>query len=327
METDQMGSPRALLPMALGGVAFGLGCAAKWTGIYAGAGLAVLYLCVLYARWQQKRPGFRAEFRTAAVGGVLFYVLLPLCLYIGSYLPYWWRDPAFSLSDWWQCQVSMFSYHATLKATHPFESRWYTWLLGLRPVWYYRNGYLPYGMKASIAGMAGPVIWLVGLAALVGLLWHQVSGRGSRQGAGVLILYGTQLIPWMLVTRCTFLYHYFPSSMFCLAALSLVLALSATSEVLALSEALADSEVLADAEVLAGSEALVLAGSDTDVLDGAVEAGVLEEEESVPQATRDSAISAATARTRTFFIVKTSIFSILYTASLPAPQSAAQGHL
>ena len=158
------------------------------------------------------------------MGGVLFYVLLPLCLYIGSYLPYWWRDPAFSLSDWWQCQVSMFSYHATLKATHPFESRWYTWLLGLRPVWYYRNGYLPYGMKASIAGMAGPVIWLFGLAALVGLLWHQVSGRGSRQGAGVLILYGTQLIPWMLVTRCTFLYHYFPSSMFCLAALALVLA-------------------------------------------------------------------------------------------------------
>ena len=218
------GVNRALLPMALGGVAFGLGCAAKWTGIYAGAGLAVLYLGVLYARWQQKRPGFRAEFRTAAVGGVLFYVLLPLCLYIGSYLPYWWRDPAFSLSDWWQCQVSMFSYHATLKATHPFESRWYTWLLGLRPVWYYRNGYLPYGMKASIAGMAGPVIWLVGLAALVGLLWHQVSGRGSHQGAGVLILYGTQLIPWMLVTRCTFLYHYFPSSMFCLAALALVLA-------------------------------------------------------------------------------------------------------
>ena len=95
---------------------------------------------------------------------------------------------------------------------------------------------------------------------------------------------------------------------------------SATSEVLALSEALADSEVLADAEVLAGSETLVLAGSDTDVLDGAVEAGALEEEESVPQATRDSAISAATARTRTFFIVKTSIFSILYTASARAAE-------
>ena len=218
------GVQHALLPMALGGVAFGLGCAAKWTGIYAGAGLAVLYLGVLWARRQQGRPGFWAEFRLAALGGVLFYVVLPLCIYVASYLPYWWRQPDFSLGDWWRCQLSMYSYHATLKATHPFESRWYTWLLGLRPVWYYRNGSLPYGMKASIAGMAGPVIWVVGLAALVGLFWHQVSGRGSRQGAAVLILYGTQLIPWMLVTRCTFLYHYFPSSMFCLAALALMLA-------------------------------------------------------------------------------------------------------
>lgn len=218
------GVQHALLPMALGGIAFGLGCAAKWTGIYAGAGLAVLYLGVLWARRQQGRPGFWAEFRLAALGGVLFYVVLPLCIYVASYLPYWWRQPDFSLGDWWRCQLSMYSYHATLKATHPFESRWYTWLLGLRPVWYYRNGSLPYGMKASIAGMAGPVIWVVGLAALVGLFWHQVSGRGSRRGAAVLILYGTQLIPWMLVTRCTFLYHYFPSSMFCLAALALVLA-------------------------------------------------------------------------------------------------------
>ena len=39
----------AVLPMFLGGLAFGLGCASKWTGIYAGAGLAVLYLgCLLY---------------------------------------------------------------------------------------------------------------------------------------------------------------------------------------------------------------------------------------------------------------------------------------
>ncbi len=90
-------------------------------------------------------------------------------------------QPSFSLGDWWQCQVSMYSYHSTLQATHPFESRWYTWLLGLRPVWYYRNGYLPYGIKASIVGMAGPVIWLAGLAALVGLLWRQVSGAAAAR--------------------------------------------------------------------------------------------------------------------------------------------------
>jgi hypothetical protein len=123
-----------------------------------------------------------------------------------------------------QADIGLYGSFATTGKGHGTDRALVAGLLGLRPVWYYRNGYLPYGMKASIAGMAGPVIWLVGLAALVGLLWHQVSGRGSRQGAGVLILYGTQLIPWMLVTRCTFLYHYFPSSMFCLAALALVLA-------------------------------------------------------------------------------------------------------
>lgn len=219
----QKGVCGSLLPMALGGVAFGLGCAAKWTGIYAGAGLAVLYLGVLYARWRQNQPGFAREFRTAALGGVVFYVVLPLCIYIASYLPYWWRDSSFGLTDWWRCQVSMYEYHANLEATHPFESRWYTWLLGLRPVWYYQNTHLPQDLKASIAGLGGPVIWLVGLVCLVVLLWHQVSGRGSRAGAGVLILYGTQLIPWMLVPRCTFLYHYFPSSMFCLAAIVLCL--------------------------------------------------------------------------------------------------------
>lgn len=221
-----VGVNKSILPMFLGGLAFGLGCASKWTGIYAGAGLAVLYLGVLYARWRQNQPGFAAEFRTAFLGGVAFYVVLPVCIYVASYLPYWWRNPDFTLGDVWQCQLSMFNYHSTLVATHPFESRWYTWLLGLRPVWYYSNSHLPAGMKGSIAGMAGPVIWLGGLLALLRLLWRQVSGRGSRQGAGVLILYGTQLIPWMMVTRCTFLYHYFPSSIFCLAAIALVLAMA-----------------------------------------------------------------------------------------------------
>ena len=214
----------SLLPMALGGVAFGLGCASKWTGIYAGAGLAVLYLGVLYARWRQRPPQFWREFRLAGVGGILFYVLLPFVIYLAAYLPYLWYDPGFDLNDWWNCQTYMYWYHSTLEATHPFESRWYTWLLDLRPVWYYQNTHLAEGLKGSIAGLGGPVLWLAGLAAVQLLYWRQASGRGGRACAGVLILYATQLVPWMLVARCTFLYHYFPSSMFCLAALALVLA-------------------------------------------------------------------------------------------------------
>lgn len=220
----EKGIDNALLPMALGGVAFGCGCAAKWTGIYAGVGLAILYFGVLYARWRRKPANFRQEFVTAAWGGVLFYVLLPFVIYLGAYLPYCWKDPSFGIGDWWNCQVYMYEYHSTLDATHPFESRWYTWLLDLRPVWYYQNSDLPADMRGSIAGMGGPVLWLAGLVSILTLAWRQLSGRGSRRGAAVLILYAAQLVPWVFVARCTFLYHYFPSSMFCLAAIDVVLA-------------------------------------------------------------------------------------------------------
>ncbi|HJD20778.1 MAG TPA: phospholipid carrier-dependent glycosyltransferase [Candidatus Gemmiger faecigallinarum] len=220
----QKGVHNAILPMALGGAAFGLGCASKWTGLYAGVGLAILYFGVLYARWRQGRPDFRREFATAAWGGVLFYVLLPFIIYLAAYLPYTWRDPGFGVADWWNCQVSMYNYHANLNATHPFESRWYIWLLDLRPVWYYQNSGLPDSLRGSIAGMGGPVLWLAGLYCVLLLAWRQLTGRGSRRGAAVLILYAAQLVPWMFVARCTFLYHYFPSSMFCLAAIAVVLA-------------------------------------------------------------------------------------------------------
>ena len=219
----QNGVDGSLLPMALGGVAFGLGCASKWTGIYAGAGLAVLYLGVLYARWKQKQPGFWKEFRMAAVGGVAFYIVVPFLIYLASYLPYWWKDPTFGLRDWWDCQTYMYWYHSTLKATHPFESRWYTWLLDLRPVWYYKNSYLEAGLQGSIAGFYNPVICWAGLFCILLLLWRQVSARGTAKGAGVLILYASQLLSWMLVSRCTFMYHYFPSSVFALTAIVLVL--------------------------------------------------------------------------------------------------------
>ena len=220
----EKGIDKALLPMALGGVAFGLGCASKWTGMYAGIGLAILYFGVLYARWRQRRPGFRQEFSTAILGGVLFYVLVPFIIYLASYLPYTWRDPSFGVADWWNCQTAMYDYHANLQATHPFESRWYTWLLDLRPVWYYQNSGLPDTMRGSIAGMGGPVLWLAGLYCVLMLAWRQLTGRGSRRGAAVLVLYAAQLVPWMFVARCTFLYHYFPSSMFCLSAIAVVLA-------------------------------------------------------------------------------------------------------
>lgn len=220
----QKGLFKSLVPLGLAGLSFGLGAASKWTGLYAGAGLAILYFGVLYLRYKQKPPQFKRELIGAFGFGVLFFVIVPLAVYYAAYLPYYWRAEGFGPGQWWQCQVSMYNYHSNLDATHSFESRWYSWPLALRPVWYYMGGGLPVGMYSSIAGMANPVVWWAGIFAVGILLWQQVSGRGSRGGLVVLVLFFTQLVPWMFVTRCTFMYHYFPSLLFSIAALALVLA-------------------------------------------------------------------------------------------------------
>lgn len=211
------GIHHAVLPMALCGFAFGLGCASKWTGMYAGVGLAIIYFWVIWARWRQGMPSILHEAALAVVGGVIFFVVVPLAVYLAAYLPYWWKDPSFSLSEWWHCQTYMYWYHSNLEATHPFESRWYTWPLSLRPVWYYM------GSKARIVGMPNPIVWWASTAGLVTLAGRQLSGRGDRRGAAVLVLWLVQVMPWLLVSRCTFLYHYFPGVLFALLALMLTL--------------------------------------------------------------------------------------------------------
>lgn len=108
-------------------------------------------------------------------------------------------------------------------------------------------------------------------------------------------------------------------------ALSLVLPLSTTSEVLALSLVLAESETLADAKVLAGSEALVLAGSDTDVLDGAVEAGALEEEESGAAGNQRQRHQRRNSKNKNFFHSENlHFFDSLYSLSARAAECCAR---
>ncbi len=218
----------ALAPAALGGAAFGLACASKWTGLYAGAGFAAVYFLAMALRWRSLKgtPDGRAEakkdLRFALLAGVLFYVAVPLAIYIASYLPILLGSgEGFSLSAIWQAQLSMFRYHSRLTATHPFESRWYTWPLILRPVWYYMGSLLPAGTVASIAALGSPVVWWGGLAGMVWVALRLPGANRSQQFSRwfLLLLYAAQLLPWVFVSRATFIYHYFPAMPFALLGL------------------------------------------------------------------------------------------------------------
>ncbi len=212
--------------LALCGFSFGLGIACKWICFYAGAGLALLWIghwvraFVLAAR--EKRPLPVAAFLRNVLFCLFFFILIPGLIYYLSYLPYGrvkgfpvFSEPYTRLVL--ENQTFMFDYHARLVAQHPYASRWYQWILNIRPILYYLE-YLPDGRHIDIAAFNNPLICWGGLMSLAVLLWEAVTRR-DRTAAFLLTAYLAELVPWVFITRLTFAYHYFAASVFLVPAL------------------------------------------------------------------------------------------------------------
>ena len=259
---------KTFVPLGLCGIAFGLGAASKWIGLYAGAGLAVLFFITLYRRWDEYNLAKRKV--KAATGEqkeylqhiikvfpkntiltllfcVLFFIIIPGAIYCASYYPYF--NVVGETRPWYQIvlknQADMYNYHSNLDATHGFQSDWYTWPVIYRPMWYYSgSGAAARGTVECISCFGNPVIWYAGLVATLvsfGVLVRRLfftgrlakdvesanglqklleSGDGDlpdrAQRDTRLLLFLTigiacNLLPWVGVSRCIFIYHYFAS--------------------------------------------------------------------------------------------------------------------
>ena len=208
--------------LALCGVSFGLGAASKWTCFYAGAGLAVIWLLWVIRGMRTGRLRF-AGFVKNALFCVVFFVLVPGLIYGLSYLPYGIAEGRMNPFSREYLQIVldnqryMFNYHSQLVATHPYSSHWYQWLLDIRPILYYLD-YLPDGRHISFGAFVNPVLCWGGLMALFVLI-YLAAARRDQPSAFILIGYLAQLLPWVLVPRLTFAYHYFPCTVFLALAL------------------------------------------------------------------------------------------------------------
>lgn len=204
--------------LALSGVLFGLGAASKWTCLYAGAGLAVIWL-VYHLRHREK-------FLKDIPFSVLFFVVVPAVIYYVSYIPYGLAKgdvPVFSAgyaATVWENQKFMFNYHSALVAEHPYSSKWYMWLLDIRPILYYLE-YTDDGLRSSFGAFMNPLLCWGGLVALFVVGWDAILNK-SRSAMFIIAGYLAQLVPWMFVTRLTFEYHYFPCSVFLVLAMAYV---------------------------------------------------------------------------------------------------------
>src|SRR5690606_17897062 len=118
--------------------------------------------------------------------------------------------PGHGLVDVLKFQKFMYDYHSKLVATHSFSSPWWQWPVMVRPVWYYSGPQLPAGKVASITAFGNPAVWWVGIVALVYSVYSMFKRRSAWILLVPLVAYLSLYVPWTLVPRLTFLYHYFP---------------------------------------------------------------------------------------------------------------------
>ena len=223
----EMGYKRYVIHLAVCGIMFGLGVAAKWIGAYAGAGLAVLFFTAKYHEvdsYARKIKDFMSKyFWKIILLCCVCFVIVPLGIYMLSYIPVQAAEGhAKGLKAWWDAQTLMFNYHSGLEATHPFSSDWWQWPLDVMPVLFYRGSDMLNELSSSASTMGNPFIWWMSVPAVACatvIAWF----KKDRRIVPVLVAYWSQYLPWILVSRLVFIYHYFSCVPFAIIAIVYVM--------------------------------------------------------------------------------------------------------
>lgn len=216
------------------GVFWGFALASKWTALYA----IFIYAFFFIREYLQKPPRERSVFiKRLIIGGPIFFGLVPFIIYLFSYTPYFFTsDPKISehidrrsrvvrveqsichpilssdfcdkLAIIWNVNQQMYWYHTRLKATHSYQSLWYTWPLDIRPVYYYVGNF---GERISqIYAMGNPIVFWAGIPALIFAI-YRLKKRPTYNFGLILICYLAFWLPWAFSPRIMFIYHYLPS--------------------------------------------------------------------------------------------------------------------
>lgn len=187
------------------GIFFGLAAASKWTAVY------FLLIVAFYFGWKFFKEKIKFNFFLLTIS----YLLLPILIYLASYLPFFLQGR--NLIDFWHLQQQMYWYHTKLEATHPYQSSWFIWPFNLRPVYYYLNDT---GEKvAKIYAIGNPAIFWGGLVAL----WFTIISMIQKSDFKLVFLIFSYLaffLPWAISPRIMFLYHYLPSVPFLILLLA-----------------------------------------------------------------------------------------------------------
>lgn len=223
IKTESM--KRLMTPLVLSGVFMGLGIASKWTVAYGALGLAVMFFVKIGVAYSNEN---RKGGDTAALFGKIFHICLwcclwfiaiPFAIYFVAFLPITTLEHNSAWSSFITSQQHMFGYHSTLKEGHFFASTWYEWPIDYKPMWYYVNTNMPnYGEISTITAMGNPMLWWSFIPAFVATLVLAIKEK-TRAGFVAVVGFLSVYLPWVLISRIAFIYHYFTAVPFLIICL------------------------------------------------------------------------------------------------------------
>jgi|BioPla2DNA2_1021312.scaffolds.fasta_scaffold20327_1 dolichyl-phosphate-mannose-protein mannosyltransferase len=237
----EIGFKKSLLPLLLAGICWGLGSASKWTAVYAGGGLAVLYFSSkimeyrsynkllrrkktgAVARQNKIKAWVKNHFVMTSLACVIFFVIIPVIIYTASYLPIiTLPGENHNLEEVWRYQVNMYDYHSQLTDDHDFASPAYSWPLIKKPLLEYRNMSLPPNRTSLMYVMGNPTIFWFGIICTIAAILISISKKDKR-AVPFLVAFAFQYLPWFRIDRCIFIYHFFTSVPFLILCIVYVL--------------------------------------------------------------------------------------------------------
>jgi dolichyl-phosphate-mannose-protein mannosyltransferase len=242
--------------LLIAGLTFGVASGVKWSGLYFLAAFAVYALgSEVLAR---RRAGIRnwLDGTLLRQGPVTFLLTVPVALAvyvaswagwfasgqngaIGGYYRHWIEEGSgqawtgllswvpYDIQNWWHYQASIYGYHIGEHSGHSYQSNPWTWLFLVRPtsMYWHADG----NNAETILGLANPLIWWAGTAAIVFVIVRLVRGLVQRRRvtteAFILTGLAAGYLPWMLyLGRTVFQFYTIAFEPFLVLALTAAIA-------------------------------------------------------------------------------------------------------
>jgi dolichyl-phosphate-mannose-protein mannosyltransferase len=230
--------------MAAAGISFGASVACKWNGISFLFG--VFFLIAIAQIWRLIRANSQSSALTNSLLARLInisplnvitnLVVVPIITYRLLWIPHLIQNPVPNFID---VHKAILNYHQDVgngAAVHPYCANWYTWPLMMRPLAYYFKQSQP-NYYYHVHGMGNPVLWWFAFAAVLGCVWlifknpwlitekltieravlapiQNLPNNYIGVPIFVVVNYAANLLPWVSVKRCLFIYHYMGALLF-----------------------------------------------------------------------------------------------------------------